>query len=283
MKLRESLFAKLSAVALVLVLSVLVGCGAYFSANLFTRREVYKDSYVETGACERQMEDSAYDVSEYFSLTLLSQKQELTYEQQTELDTLRESIGPETKGNFVWQIMDGSGTVLLSNIEDDGAALSQLTNGDYRHQSFGLKDTVLGTDGSTTTTTTRYRIQYGLRDKLPYKDAYSKASSEFQYSKRWLTPVIILSGAGLIAVLLLYGLPGRRGRAEGGRGPDRAESFRQDLDRDSGCALLRPGLYGRLFCRGGQRMAAVRHRAARHMGRHLRPLPDPPRQSRHAL
>ena len=74
MKLRESLFAKLSAVALVLVLSVLVGCGAYFSANLFTRREVYKDSYVETGACERQMEDSAYDVSEYFSLTLLSQK-----------------------------------------------------------------------------------------------------------------------------------------------------------------------------------------------------------------
>lgn len=205
MKLRESLFAKLSAVALVLVLSVLVGCGAYFSANLFTRREVYKDSYVETGACERQMEDSAYDVSEYFSLTLLSQKQELTYEQQTELDTLRESIGPETKGNFVWQIMDGSGTVLLSNIEDDGAALSQLTNGDYRHQSFGLKDTVLGTDGSTTTTTTRYRIQYGLRDKLPYKDAYSKASSEFQYSKRWLTPVIILSGAGLIAVLLLYG------------------------------------------------------------------------------
>ena len=79
MKLRESLFAKLSAVALVLVLSVLVGCGAYFSANLFTRREVYKDSYVETGACERQMEDSAYDVSEYFSLTLLSQKQELTY------------------------------------------------------------------------------------------------------------------------------------------------------------------------------------------------------------
>ena len=33
-----------------------------------------------------------------------------------------------------------------------------------------------------------------------------------------------------------------------------------NLDRDSGCALLRPGLYGRLFCRGGQRMAAVRHR-----------------------
>ena len=120
MKLRESLFAKLSAVALVLVLSVLVGCGAYFSANLFTRREVYKDSYVETGACERQMEDSAYDVSEYFSLTLLSQKQELTYEQQTELDTLRESIGPETKGNFVWQIMDGSGTVLLSTSRTTG-------------------------------------------------------------------------------------------------------------------------------------------------------------------
>lgn len=283
MKLRESLFAKLSAVALVLVLSVLVGCGAYFSANLFTRREVYKDSYVETGACERQMEDSAYDVSEYFSLTLLSQKQELTYEQQTELDTLRESIGPETKGNFVWQIMDGSGTVLLSNIEDDGAALSQLTNGDYRHQSFGLKDTVLGTDGSTTTTTTRYRIQYGLRDKLPYKDAYSKASSEFQYSKRWLTPVIILSGAGLIAVLLLYGFLAAAAGQKAGEDPDRAESFRQDLDRDSGCALLRPGLYGRLFCRGGQRMAAVRHRAARHMGRHLRPLPDPPRQSRHAL
>lgn len=100
MKLRESLFAKLSAVALVLVLSVLVGCGAYFSANLFTRREVYKDSYVETGACERQMEDSAYDVSEYFSLTLLSQKQELTYEQQTELDTLRESIGARDEREF---------------------------------------------------------------------------------------------------------------------------------------------------------------------------------------
>ncbi len=35
MKLRESLFAKLSAVALVLVLSVLVGLSADFSANLF--------------------------------------------------------------------------------------------------------------------------------------------------------------------------------------------------------------------------------------------------------
>lgn len=205
MKLRESLFAKLSAVALVMALSVLVGFGAYFSAKLLTRQEVYKDTYIETQACERQMKDSAYDVSEYFSLKLLSAKQELTYEQQTEFDTLRESIGPETKGNFVWQIMDEAGGVVLSNTEDDGVALSQLTNGNYRHQSFNLKDTTINADGSTTTTITRYRIQYGLRDKLPYKDAYSMASSDFQYSKRWLTPVIVLSGAGLIAVLLLYG------------------------------------------------------------------------------
>lgn len=216
MKLRESLFAKLSAVALVLALSALVGYGAYFSANLLMRQEVYKDHYVETQICEMQMQNSAYDVSEYFKLTMLSRKQDLTYEQQTQLNSLRDLIGPEIKGNFVWQVMDKTGNVLLSNFDDEGSALTQLTNGDYRYDSFTLQDTVADADGNSTTTVTRYRIQYGLRADLPYKDAYSKASADFQYGKRWLTPVMGLTGAGLIAVLLLYGfLAASAGRKAG--------------------------------------------------------------------
>ncbi len=125
------------------------------------------------------MEDSAYDVS-YFSLTLLSQKQELTYEQQTELDYPAGINRARDEREFrLGQSWTARARCFSPTSRTTGPPLSQLTNGDYRHQSFGLKDTVLGTDGSTTTTTTRYRIQYGLRDKLPYKDAYSKASSGF--------------------------------------------------------------------------------------------------------
>lgn len=204
MKLRESLFAKLLAVALILVLSVLVGFGAYFSVNLLMYKEVYKDSYVETAACEQQMKNSAYDVSEYFRLTLLSQKQELTYEQQNELESLQESVGLNDKGNFVWQIFSGAGMTVLSNIADDGVDLTQLTNGQFGRYNFNLQETVTEATGNSITTTTRYRIQYGLREKLPYKDAYSKASAEFQYSKRWLAPVVILSCTGILAILVLY-------------------------------------------------------------------------------
>lgn len=173
MKLRKSLPLKIAAIILIILLGAAAGLGGYFALDLLAEDEIYKDQYVETGPCSDSLSMDAYNVTEYFDLYTLSRTQELTVGQQNLLDSLEARIG-KSSTNFVWQVLDTKGNLVLSNLGENEPSLVAVTGGPFTPYTFDQRIITTNENGETVTTQTRYNLHYGLRENLPYEDNYRK-------------------------------------------------------------------------------------------------------------
>lgn len=203
MKLRKSLPLKIAAIILIILLGAAAGLGGYFALDLLAEDEIYKDQYVETGPCSDSLSMDAYNVTEYFDLYTLSRTQELTVGQQNLLDSLEARIG-KSSTNFVWQVLDTKGNLVLSNLGENEPSLVAVTGGPFTPYTFDQRIITTNENGETVTTQTRYNLHYGLRENLPYEDNYRKNADEFLKKKDWLYPLLTLLGFSSVAILVLY-------------------------------------------------------------------------------
>lgn len=205
MKLRKSLPLKIAAIILIILLGAAAGLGGYFALDLLAEDEIYKDQYVETEPCSDRLSMDAYNVTEYFDLYTLSRTQELTVGQQNLLDSLEARIGQSSTGtNFVWQVLDTKGNLVLSNLGENETSLAAVTGGTFTPYAFDQRIITTKENGEIVTTQTRYNLHYGLRENLPYDDDYRKNADEFLKKKDWLYPLLTLLGFSSVAILVLY-------------------------------------------------------------------------------
>lgn len=163
MKLRESLFSKLLAsILFILTLAASVCGGAYvsyvsYNGDVWSSREIL----TRTRPFQDKMNQDASAVQEYYSLLQASKSAEtpLSYESAHQMAQYEQQLGLSGGGNFVFQLLDGEGNVLLSNLQDGETDVSALAgaNGAYR----------LPLSYSQSVSSEPSLLVYGLREGLP--------------------------------------------------------------------------------------------------------------------
>lgn len=100
-------------------------------------------------------------MQEYYSLLQASKSAEtpLSYESAHQMAQYEQQLGLSGGGNFVFQLLDGEGNVLLSNLQDGETDVSALAgaNGAYR----------LPLSYSLSVSSEPSLLVYGLREGLP--------------------------------------------------------------------------------------------------------------------
>lgn len=213
MKLRESLFSKLLAsILFILTLAASVCGGAYvsyvsYNGDVWSSREIL----TRTRPFQDKMNQDASAVQEYYSLLQASKSAEtpLSYESAHQMAQYEQQLGLSGGGNFVFQLLDGEGNVLLSNLQDGETDVSALAgaNGAYR----------LPLSYSLSVSSEPSLLVYGLREGLPAADEYADLMARRINMQDSVMPVLIATiVCGLLCALLFCFLVAAAGHRPGG-------------------------------------------------------------------
>lgn len=218
MKLKNSLFIKIAASIMLVVMLAVAGFGVVGILYLVESQNVLSDSYLDSNDCNNKMWRRAQTITDYYQLKLEIEKSDNpTYNQEENLNRYETLLGLREAGNFVWQLYSEEGSLLASNLlESDGEDIAALT-GSFQPQKMdmtvelGLVDTAEIKPQRTT-----YHIVYGLRSDLPYRDEFYNANKLFGKLKPLLAPAIVVTiAAFLFSIVLFSYLVASAGRKEG--------------------------------------------------------------------
>lgn len=208
MKIKDNLFIKLLCSIVLMATISGVGAGATGMAWMLSEQEVYLDRYEDTKHCRSRMEQDALLVSQYFDLEgKVAAGQELSAEERNEYDYLTTEKFLDGSYNFLWQLVDGDGNLLSTNVEE-GKSLTQALGGNYQQKDIYEA----GEQGDVV----ERRVLYGLRTGLPKDDSYAEKSTQFHWLRKMIVPVIIATGLCLLVSMTLFSyLMVAAGRKEG--------------------------------------------------------------------
>ena len=221
MKIRESLFAKTFATVFLLVLVVGMVADSAALVYMVTRYDVLETRYMDTSLCAQSMQQTAYQVDTYYQLkTMETEGKTLSYDQQSSLSELSAQLTDE--GNFIWQVFDNAGLLLMSNLKKGDIDVSDLTEEgktgrlDIKIESILSSD--VGAQIATHTSTYRH-IEYGLRKDMPYQDSFYTEGQKFIQIKEYFVPAILVAaGMGVLGILLFCFLVAAAGHKAGVEG-----------------------------------------------------------------
>ncbi len=207
MKLKNSLFIKLTASILLVFMLAATGAGIFGILYLVSRVDVMADSYLDAGYCQTTLDNKVVMIDTYYALKL---RQEDTDSTQYDITSYETELGVTGESNFVWQLYDDGGTLLLGNIGEEEKLTSLLGSHQPRRQ-----DVYRFTDTNPTRRETLH-VVYGLREGLPYKDIFYHQSQLFVRLQKLLAPVIIATVAAVLFGIVLFSfLVAAAGRKEG--------------------------------------------------------------------
>lgn len=218
MKLKNSLFIKITASFLLVAMLAVAGFGVVGVLYLVESQNVLSDSYLDSRDCDSKMQYRAEMITDYYQL-----KQELkgtqtpSYNQEEKLNSYEATLGLREAGNFIWQLYNEDGSLLASNLlESEGTDLAALT-GSYQPQKMDVTIETAEVDGAAIKPQiTTYHILYGLRSGLPYKDEFYNANKLFGKLKPLLAPAIVITIiAFLFSIVLFSFLVASAGRKDG--------------------------------------------------------------------
>lgn len=196
-KLKKSLFAKLLASVLLVMTAAacVVGAGGIF--YLVSSYGILEEDYLSSTVCRNTQHAAIGNVSRYYELKERQKAgEELSYSEQSSLESLEQILGISESSNLVWSLYDDSGKLLETNLADGEDLKKLVAPQDANRMNFSL----YGEDG----TETRLHISYGVRSALPYVDEYSRENQLFNRLKNLFPPIIVATILSLLVFIVLF-------------------------------------------------------------------------------
>ncbi len=197
MKLRENLFFKLGCSFVFLLAVAGFVAGALFLNDL-NEAGLGANAWFRSYWVQSTLGTDATSVASYYELSQELQADEsASYGKQLSLEELAKTINLDGEGNFIWQLLNGEGQVLLSNLEE-GASLVEAA-GDNPVTS----EMVTYSWGETLYT--ELEVVYSLRSELPAADIYQELRDSFRARQQAYIPVLIAMIAAVLLGIFLFG------------------------------------------------------------------------------
>ena len=138
-KLKKSLFAQLLASVLLVMTAAacVVGAGGIF--YLVSSYGILEEDYLSSTVCRNTQYGAIGNVSWYYELKERQKAgEELSYSEQSSLESLEQILGISESSNLVWSLYDDSGKLLETNLADGEDLKKLVAPQDANRMNFSL-------------------------------------------------------------------------------------------------------------------------------------------------